>query len=306
MAFSIPILAALGMSSSQDVIVNLMPGLSKFTRILSLVQLADPVERVSLGCILDTQRSTNEWPISFSDRVTSFELDGVVFPLDPAMSDFSSSPDSDGVIAANFVSDFSGGIFTLLLTPTQLILNPVDPFIYAYDRQIMFSLSENILHPSVSALVSVTDISADDDDQSSPPRFREFSISTAIFKDVVPSNIMEDLVEALQLRGIRSSFRRSHDDSHRITSITLPDCSAEVVSALPLLEYAISGDTGFTYIRLFGEDYIEYTNPEQTACELTLTSVDQMGSCSIGLNTLRKTVLYIDYRNRMIGFGEII
>jgi hypothetical protein len=226
-------------------VIPLVQGYSRFARFRHQLRFVDDSAEHIIDSTKDTHSDRNHWPYVCPDRVISFDIGGVDFPLDPTSNTYAWSVDSGSVIGANFGSCLSDRVSAYILTQNELILNPLAS---VYNREMNFATSENAVNPSVSGLISVRDSSTAA--QVSQLPLVEFQIGTATFK---------------------------------------APCQR------------IPGSHIFAYL----VKIILILWPRGTSCELTLTSLGEMEPWVIGLNTLRKPVIYIDNRNRQIGFGEI-
>ena len=190
----------------------------------------------------------------------------------------------------------------------QLIINPLNPsdFVYGGILGTTRSLNNDELGPpTVPVSVSILNMSQErnpDVPSSVEGQQIPFIIHSGLDLDIIPSIKMFAFINELESRGIQS-FRTVRDDGS-IGSIAIGDLSDELIDTLPTIQYHVHCDSGTgVIINLFGRDYVGLRTGLGRRRELRLSSSLSEGGL-FGLPTLSNIALYIDNRNRTIGFGE--
>jgi|LauGreDrversion4_2_1035121.scaffolds.fasta_scaffold98721_2 hypothetical protein len=212
-----------------------------------------------------------------------------------------------GIVSTGFGSRFATELanqWMMIPMHRQLILNPSNPsnFVYGGILGTTRSLSPDAFLVRVS--VSILNVTQEllNLDVPSPVEgpSTSFGISPGSRLDYIPSNQMRDLYFELQSRGIESYTTFHRDRS--IAEISIGDLSDEIIDTLPTIQYHVHCESGTSVIiNLFGRDYVGPRSGRRRLLNLKSFPVDRG---VFGQPTLSKIALYIDNRNRTIGFGE--
>ena len=212
--------------------------------------------------------------------------------------------------ARNFVS-------TYLLIPKhgQFVINPISPEDFVFGRELVTTTSTSALQPQVRVSVSILNSTQGGtfvpmEASLSSTGIIEFVLATNTHSrsDSVPSSIVDALYNELRRGEIPLNALFWPTNTLKSFDI-IGNLTDDILDTLPIIQYLIHTDSGNdVVIQLGGRDYVGpfdgrmrmvfIENPDEDPND------DFQVFRAIGLNTLSKIALYIDNRNRTIGFGE--
>jgi hypothetical protein len=207
-------------------------------------------------------------------------------------------------IAIGFNSRFAADVahqYMLIPKNRQLVINPPNPREFVYEGELVTTRSTSDDHLQVRVSVSFLNRPQGDSlvPRSEPMQIHEFGLSFHSDKDFVPASILQALYDELHRRGIDCDRGRGGDGSLMGFHIS-GDLTDEVIDRFPIIQYRIHTDSGNDVaIELDGKDYL---GPLEGDTREVLLFSD--GDFCLGFNTLSKIALFVDNRNRTIGFGE--
>ena len=213
-------------------------------------------------------------------------------------------------IATGFNSVFATHFATTyMMIPSnrQLIINPANPRDFVNNGILPTARSTSEHIPQVGVSVSLLNTTPRAQDGAIIPseiiestETYDFVVATAKREDYVPQSIIVALHDDLERRGIPCDPDYGTDGT--MTGIDIfGDLTDETIDTFPIIQYRIHGEAGEDIlIQLVGRDYVGPLDDDLR--EVRLRSGDALNG--FGLNTLSKVALFIDNRNRTIGFGD--
>jgi hypothetical protein len=195
--------------------------------------------------------------------------------------------------------------YMLIPSLRQLVINPSNPRDFVYGGFMKTTKSRRNEFPQVSVSMFIPDTEEEEDIEivlplsSSEARY-EFAFDIRLEADYIPTKKMDALLSEIERRGIRC-FPKYHPDD-RIEEIEIH--MDEDIESLPTIQYRIQTDSGTdAAINIYGRDYVGPVIESRRKLNFkTFPFWSMMGI--FGQTTLSQSALFLDNRDKTIGFGS--
>jgi hypothetical protein len=210
-----------------------------------------------------------------------------------------------------FATQFASS-YMIIPTNLQLILDPENPQDYVYGGSLTTTTSTSDESLQVRLSVSMLNTTRNQVGEVVPSALlhsteaENFLIGNPATEDYIPSSIIRALYDEIRQRQVRCD--PGHDIDHNLVTFEIiGEFTDEVLDTFPIIDYQIQTDSGNAIsIKLYGSDYFgpSYQDGPSHENKRELLLYSGLRGNSVGLNTLSKVALFVDNRNRTIGFGD--
>lgn len=241
----------------------------------------------SSGCLLNVPTSISVFALSDDDKLPT-----AIFPAS---------------LTSNFLTTAHSFVHTPVnLTHGKLIINPINPLLYAFDQQIFYapSLSSPSRDARLTVPVATKIILQEDNDEFllqlvDIDEFVDCVIDDPFYQLWVPHSVLSDFFTHLDDLGFSHDY---NPESSWLTRRIVFNVTEDNIDSLPSFQFIVlSGNGQQISIQILGPR--DYLGPLSGAERQVMIRAGNP-ECSLPSRLINRMLVHVDSVNNRIGFGE--